>query len=61
MAVIHPRLPEADVVILLVPAQGGYEIEVDNPQGLPDELIVDCLRQAADNISGVDDRARGCW
>lgn len=52
---------QPDVVIALVASGKGYEVEVENPKGLPDELISAALRTAADNIDGVHDRARNCW
>lgn len=52
---------KADLVIALVPSEGGYEVVVDNPKGIPDEIVAAALNDAADNIMGVHDRARNCW
>lgn len=54
-------LDKAMVVIALVPTQKGVEVKLDNRAGVDDEDIAIALRGAADQLMGVNDRARGMW
>jgi hypothetical protein len=54
-------LDGAMAVIALVPSPKGVEVRLDNRAGLDDEDLAIAIREAADQLEGKHDRAKGMW
>lgn len=42
-------------------ADKGYEIQLQNNEGMDDEAAAALLEEAAEKLGGKDDRAKGMW
>ena len=51
----------AMAVIAIVPGPKGVEVRLENRAGIDDDDLALALREAADQLTGVHDRAKGMW
>ena len=53
-------MPEPVATIRVVPVDGGgFGLDVDSD--LPEAMLASVLRSAADELTGRENRAAGCW
>lgn len=56
-----PEAAPALVVRFVGSAESGYEIQLENNEGMDDEVAGALMREAVEKLDGKEDRARGMW
>jgi hypothetical protein len=59
--VVVDPFPNAAALVAIVPSGEGYEVKIENREGLDAEVIESLLREAANAVVGRRDRAAGAW